>query len=314
MNIWESISKPDLGQISIRLFRSMSFGNWSWIKECDGGVGIALELSNEHDISLLTSTKYFSIKNREVPGLGYILTVICQDAEFYDIFEVLCNDLVESSYEAKNQAEAISLLNQRLDAWTLLFKNYRGMGRREIYGLAAELSFLREWLELGQSINDWTGPNGASQDFINKKINKAVEVKATSSDMMAVKISSLEQLDFGGALYLCVYPINNCESSNPKAITIARLIKELKESMSDIDIVTLQKKLVLVGYISNEVEIEKYSFSIGEPVYYEVSTGFPRLIKANTALEISNCHYDINLNKCKKFLTNSKQIFSEFKQ
>jgi hypothetical protein len=311
MSIWESISLPTSGQFSLRLIKTMSYGNWSWIKESDGNVGISLELEKEYDVTSLVSSKYFSIKNRDVTGLGHVLTVICQDKEFYDIFEVLCHDLVESSFEAQNQIEAISILKMRINSWTQLFKSFKGMGRREIYGLAAELSFLCDWIRIGQNINDWTGPNGSSQDFINEKINKAVEIKATSSDLAAVRISSLEQLDFNGDLYLCVYPINACEATSLNVKTISSIVEGLKTSLDVSGKEALEKKLFLAGYAA-DTDLDSYTFEIGNPVYYKIISGFPRLIKANIAVEISNCHYDINLNKCTNYLTNKDSIFAEF--
>lgn len=311
MSVWDSISIPEPGQFSLRLIKSMTYGNWSWIKESDATVGIALELQKEYDTSSLVSSKYFSIKNRDVPGFGHVLTVICQDKEFYDIFEVLCADLVDVSSDAGGQLEAISLLKLRLQTWTQLFKSYKGMGRREAYGLAAELSFLIDWSNMGQSINDWTGPNGSSQDFISKTINKAVEIKATSSDLTAVRISSLEQLDFDGDLYLCVYPINACEPSSLNVKTISSLVKNVKANLNEVDLACFEKKLLLVGYAAAG-DLDDYTFEIGKPIHYEVSNGFPRLIKANIAIEISNCHYDINLNRCNNFLIDKDTMFAEF--
>jgi hypothetical protein len=311
MSVWDSISLPEPGHFSLRLIRSMTYGNWSWIKEFDASVGIALELQNEYDASSLVNSKYFSIKNRDFPGLGHVLTVICQDKEFYDIFEVLCADLVDASSDANGQVEAISMLKLRLQTWTQLFKSFKGMGRREVYGLAAELSFLLDWIGVGQSINDWTGPNGSSQDFISKRINKAVEIKATSSDLTAVRISSLEQLDFDGDLYLSVYPINACEPSSPDVKTISSLVKNVKAILNEDDLECFEKKLLLVGY-STDGDLDDYTFEIGNPIYYQVSNGFPRLIKANIAIEISNCHYDINLNRCNNFLIEKDTMFAEF--
>jgi Putative PD-(D/E)XK family member, (DUF4420) len=311
MSVWDSISLPEPGQFSLRLVRSMTYGNWSWIKESDASVGIALELQKEYDTTSLVTSKYFSIKNRDIPGFGHVLTVICQAKEFYDIFEVLCADLVDASSDAKGQVEAISLLKLRLQTWTQLFKSFKGMGRSEVYGLAAELSFLADWIGNGQSINDWTGPNGSSQDFINKRINKAVEIKAASSDLTAVKISSLEQLDFDGDLYLCVYPINACEPSSHNVKTISSLVKKIKACLNEFDLACFEKKLLLIGYASDG-DLDEYTFEIGKPIHYEVSNGFPRLIKANIAIEISNCHYDINLNRCNNFMIDKEKMFAEF--
>ncbi len=311
MSIWESISIPEPGKFSLRLIKAMKYGNWSWVKESDGNVGISLELEKEYDVRSLVSSKYFSIKNKNIPGLGHILTVICQDKEFHEIFEVLCQDLVDSSAAAEGQLEAISLLKVRLNSWTQLFKSFKGMGKKEVYGLAAEISFLSHWIKLGQDLKCWTGPEGSPQDFINEKIKKAVEIKATSSDFTAVRISSLEQLDFNGTLHLCVFPITACDSSSHNAKTISSLVRNLQSKLDETSIAIFRKKLMLSGY-SEDNDLDGYTFEIGEPLFYKVGMGFPRLIKANIAIEISNCSYDINLNKCTNFLIDRSDFFTEY--
>lgn len=311
MSIWESISIPEPGKFSLRLIKAMKYGNWSWVKESDGNVGISLELEKEYDVRSLVSSKYFSIKNKNIHGLGHILTVICQDKEFYEIFEVLCQDLVDSSAAAEGQLEAISLLKVRLNSWTQLFKSFKGMGKKEVYGLAAEISFLSHWISLGQDLKCWTGPEGSPQDFINEKIKKAVEIKATSSDFTAVRISSLEQLDFNGTLHLCVFPITACDSSSHNAKTITSLVRNLQSNLDETSLAIFRKKLMLSGY-SEDNDLDGYTFEIGEPLFYKVGMGFPRLIKANIAIEISNCSYDINLNKCTNFLIDRSDFFTEY--
>lgn len=311
MSIWDSIRTPVAGQFSLRVIKTCSFGNWSWIKESDQKVGIALELKSEFSLTDCSTSKYFSIKSREAQSLGHIITVVCQDEEFYEIFEVLCLDLVSETSNAVDERDAISALKARINLWSYLFKSLKKMGRKEVYGLAAELSFLLEWISLNFSVNEWVGPKGKPQDFINEPLKKAVEVKACSSDLSSVKISSLEQLDFDGDLLLCVYPINACTAGNHSAKTLPSLVSYIRNLLKDDDLIVFNRRLALSGY-SDDAGLETFIFEISTPSFYSVSPGFPRIVRTNIATEITNCHYDLDLLKCKNFLKNNDFVIKEF--
>jgi len=311
MIVWDEIIRPKDGQYAFRLIKDMPYGNWSWFKDSENRVGISLEIRSATIDSKFKPSKYFLISTLNLGGMGNILTVVCQDKEFYEVFEVLCRDLVAASNEATSLNEAIALLESRLVLWTELLRSLKGATRQEIYGLAAELSFLKIWLERqeNKNVDIWVGPNGKSQDFMSISGLNAVEIKASSENLDSIKISSMEQLDFEGDLILAVFPISTItdQSLNPINLEILILLIESKIPSSQIDI--FKRKLAMTGIPQNKGANDFY-FTVGEPIYFEIRPGFPRIIRANISSEIFNCSYGLSLTSLSEFATGQSNVIS----
>lgn len=308
MHIWESLTTPEKGAFSLRMEHQCQYGNWSWVKTADKGVGIALEFHGVVDISNIESSKYFDVGVKNVPHIGGVLTIVCSDSEFFEIFEVLCRDLITAATQAENLPEAIRIIGDRITAWTKLFaRGYKGLRQNEVYGLAAELSFLKLWLSplFLERVEGWLGSKGGSQDFVSRSKGKSVEVKSRLESQNVVNISSLEQLDSGGALFLCVYPVTKIKEGSFFE-TLDSLVEEISRDLELQDLVVFNQLLLLAGYIKGHHE--GYRMKIGAPDFYEISTGFPRIIRANIASEIMSCRYELNLDKCVNYIIKEGEL------
>lgn len=310
-SVWSAITRPNEGQYSFRLIKKMPFGNWSWFKDSENKVGISLEIQKSTLKIEFKPSKYFAVSILPVEGIGNVLTVVCQDLEFYEIFEVLCKDLVESSQIATTLQEAVALLKTRLILWTALFKGLKGVTRQEVYGLAAELSFLKIWLENqgNKNLNVWVGPNGRSQDFISISGTNAVEIKASSNDLSSARISSLEQLDFEGDLILAVFPVSAADENSIDPINLQMLAASIESLLPLNQIDDFRRKLLMLGINFTE-EVNAIRFNIGEPFYFDVCSGFPRITKNTISSEIFNCSYDISLLSLSEFSSNQATAIS----
>ena len=308
MLIWENLTSPDKGAFALRMERQTHYGNWSWLKTVDKGVGIALEFHGVVDISNIASTKYFEVEAKTVAHIGNVLTIVCRDSEFFEIFEVLCRDLLIEASNAKDLPEALRFIGDRIAAWTKLFaRGYKGLRQNEIYGLAAELSFLRLWLSPAflEGVDGWSGVKGGSQDFVSNNKGKSVEVKSRSESQNVIKISSLEQLDFGGPLFLCVYPVTQIKEGE-FFTTLDSLVNEISNDLGPQDLLLFNQLLLLAGYIKGQYE--GYRMKIGSPDFYDISTGFPRIIRSNIASEIMSCRYELNLDKCINYIIKESEL------
>lgn len=308
MHIWDRLTTPEKSSSSLRMECQCPYGNWSWVKTADKGVGIALEFQGSIDISNIESTKYLDVEAKNVPHIGSVLTIICSDSEFFGIFEVLCRDLIFAASKAQNLSDAVRMIGERISAWSKLFaRGYKGLRQNEIYGLAAELSFLKTWLSplFLERIEGWLGAKGGSQDFISKSKGKSVEVKARSESQNVVKISSLEQLDSGGSLFLCVYPVTQVKEG-AFFETLDSLVEEIAGNLEFQDLVKFNQLLLLAGYIKGQYD--GYRMKIGAPEFYEISTGFPRIIRSNIASEIVSCRYELNLDKCVNYIIKESEL------
>lgn len=310
-SIWDGIAKPKDGQYSFRLIKSMPFGNWSWFKDSENRIGISLEIQKTELKTDFKQNKYFSVSILTLEGIGNVLTVTCRDIEFSEVFEVLCKDLVTSSGSALSLLETVALLKSRLTLWTELFKGLRGITRQEVYGLAAELSFLKIWLEsqASRNLDIWVGPNGKPQDFISMTGSNAVEIKASSNDLSSVRISSLEQLDFEGNLTLAVFPITSASEDSLDPINIQSIVNSIEALLPTNQIDIFKRKLAMLGLNLNE-DVNSIYFKVGQPHYFKVLSGFPRIIRAIISNEIFNCSYDISLTSLSEFSTTQKNTIS----
>lgn len=308
MLIWENLRTPERGAFSLRMERQTSYGNWSWLKNSEKGVGIALEFQGSLDISSVTSTKYFEIEANNVPHIGNVLSVVCRDSEFFEIFEVLCKDLITSSLAARDLPEAIRLIGDRISAWTKLFaRGYKGLRQNEIYGLAAELSFLKRWIspDFLEKVDGWSASKGSSQDFISKNKGKAFEVKARSVSQNIIKISSLEQLDPGNPLFLAVYPVMQIKEGE-FFDTLDSLVNEIIVDLDQQETILFNQLLLLAGYVQGEYE--GYRMMMGVPEFYAITAGFPRITRSNIASEIVSCRYELNLDKCSNYIIKEDEL------
>lgn len=308
MHIWENLTTPERGAFSLRMECQCPYGNWSWLKTADKGVGIALELQGAIDISNIDSTKYFDVECKNFPHIGTVLTIVCGDSEYFGIFEVLCRDLIVEATRAQNLPDAIRMIGDRIGAWAKLFaRGYKGLRQNEIYGLAAELAFLKLWLSplFLERVEGWLGSKGGSQDFVSKSKGKSVEVKSRSESQNVIKISSLEQLDSGAPLFLCVYPVTQIKEGAYYE-TLDSLVEEISRELELQDLAAFNQSLLLAGYIKGQYA--GYRMKIGDPDFYEVLTGFPRIIRSSIASEIVSCRYELNLDRCVNYIIKENEL------
>jgi hypothetical protein len=307
--IWNEMALPPKGQVLLKLANSTSYGNWSWAKDSDGRAGIALEVSIDTEVAINSLSKYFEIRSQKMPLIGNVLTIYCTDSEFFEIFYILCKDLLKFSFKANSVNEALDLLSDRLEIWSKLFsRGFKGLSIQQIMGLIAELLFLKKILikSISPNINIWTGPKGSPQDFIDKKSNVAVEVKAVSKDNSLVKISSIDQLDFNGELYLVTIPINSAKIDDQIKINLDFIVKEICELIDAVQMPDFQKLLLNSGYVENLYK--DYFFVLDEPTYYKVNLNFPKIIRSMVSTEIISAKYEIKLKDISEFKVNFQDI------
>jgi hypothetical protein len=139
----------------------------------------------------------------------------------------------------------------------------------------------------------------------------AIEVKATSSKQhKKFYISSERQLDSTGLkhLYLAVFSLNvhdnMCEKSLPK------FIEEIYLQIQDDSYATFQLEIKLAKYGYNQIHAEKYTsgFSLYEMSFFEVVSGFPRLLQSELPAGLGDLKYSIVVSACKPYQIESDII------
>jgi hypothetical protein len=157
--------------------------------------------------------------------------------------------------------------------------------------------------QTNRNIDIWVGPNGKAQDFISITGINAVEVKASSNDLNSVRISSLEQLDFAGDLVLTVFPVSSAKEDSNDPLNLSSLVKSIESMLPENQIGAFRRKLAMIGLYLND-DVNAFNFVVGDPQYFDVRAGFPRILKSSISSEIFNCSYDISLVSLAEFATN----------
>lgn len=309
--IWNELP-VESGNIAIKLARSCSIGAWSWVKDSSGDAGIALEMKESVNIDQIPKSRYFNVREVKVDGLGHLLMITCSDKGLLNTFQSFCEDLMASTESAGTLIEGISLVANRIALWSKLFSRLGGMTKSKAYGLIGELCFLHHWLDAGNFIKDWLGSSDSSQDFISSTLRKAVEVKSIGSKSSIAHISSLDQLDYEGDLYLVIYKIQEI-SDDPNVVTLNTLVKSILDRLEYSDKTLFSKKLLEYGYHSEDA-MASLTIKVDGPYAYEVSGSFPKVTRSSIPTEIFNCSYEINISQCINYAIKNEVLFEVIKQ
>lgn len=147
-----------------------------------------------------------------------------------------------------------------------------------IYGLGAELIFLRDLIKSHSSIvvGSWTGPDGRDQDFQANGIG--IEVKATTTQPPTLTVSNLNQLDHTlfDSLYLVVFAISPSSRGN----ALPTLVQEIEHLLCNDETIRdlFWKRLNSVGYRRHlEERYNETCFTVNRVTAYPVNSSFPKL-------------------------------------
>jgi len=245
--------------------------------------------------------KHFQISN------GYRLTLVLNEPSDWDIFYILCNDLLQATSEAKSQKAMLQIIYNRLQRWQKLFRKFgkKLLSEQEQQGLIGELYFLKHHLlstfSSTESLSFWKGPFGEQQDFGIG--DTTVEVKSKQGTSAPyIQISSIDQLECNVAnCFLYVVTLNNAPHNIAESFSLNTIIEEIKLLLLDSnDLDIFENLLSEVGYIDLP-EYDEKRYIISKESIYEIKKDFPRLRTKNIPNGITSIQYKIELKECMPF-------------
>lgn len=284
--------------------------NIFWIKEERGDYGICIEINNEKDTKLsdIDLKDIEVIKNKH--ELRNILQwyLILRNKEEWQIFKVLCDDLIVASSDAKTEKAMITIMESRLKRWQNLLKKRRNLDFpiEKQMGLYSELYFLKNVIanKIGimRAIDCWVGPDADKQDFLLD--NCAIEIKSYSTSKgEKVEITSKEQLQTEKEnLFLITCALTKSDNG----FSIAEIVEEIQDELiingeySKVDL--LEFKLMEYGYLPIIHKQEFLtSFIIDKMKAYHVRNRFPRITSGSVPSQIATVRYQIDLSVCQEW-------------
>lgn len=278
-----------------------------WVNGADGRYGLYISTSEyfSERAWLLSLRGIDVVRRRGATALSGDYLLILRDSQNWEIFVLLCRDLISVAQRHMTARQLVGHMERRLRKWQqLLQKDIAGDLSLEVQmGLFAELLFLVEQLfpRIGpmRSLESWRGPEGDKQDFSFD--NSAVEVKShITTKGPTVWISSLHQLwSKKPKLWLLCYSLATSETGSTIEEVVTRLRDQIGDETEILDI--LDFKLKLFGYIAEVHHDRLVRFRKDAAHLYGVEEGFPRISPEAVAPAITSLKYAIDLGHCSQF-------------
>lgn len=248
---------------------------------------------------------------------GYVACILQATAsDLNDVFTFVAQDVLEELSRQREDETYVKTLIARINKWKQFFKNGPNnlLSDEKVLGLVGELSFIRDSLDHGlfDLVDNWNGPVRAAQDFQGKTF--AVEVKATSAkELEYVHISSEAQLDNSGkdVFILAAYKV---KKESQSGISLPDLVTLIAEQLKEKQKGRFFASLLCLGFSMESADLYPERFSIEERRFYNVLTGFPRIIRADLPNGISDVYYGLHLQHCDAFLTDMESIAKAIKE
>ena len=315
---WDDIRTPG-ADYNVRLIAGSDRIPLYWGRDTEGHCLFIIELKGDHSPQFRkgrTSVRGIGVDLRTFGGRetqGLVLKL--EQHVDKDLFLGLCNTLSTSLRDAPDSASALSVALTHLGRWRtfLASRRVRLLSLEEIYGLFAEIQFLRllysDCLPEEAAVNAWCGPDRVHQDFIFG--NTAVEIKALSGmERSAVQISSEDQLEaLCDNLFLTVFRLNAISESE-RALSLNEAVRQVEKELSSPP--ALEKfatQLAAYGYVELRDYDEPRLVIVGQRTY-RVTETFPRIVRSELPEGLARVGYAIELEAIAKFECKTTEIWS----
>lgn len=251
----------------------------------------------------------------ERPEYGeWTLVLTLREPGLTETFIDLCVELAYRSALGSDESAALRLFHRALQEFKDLLTG--GSGRpsaAKMRGLIGELWFALRVVapKLGPdgAVLSWTGPLGAAHDF-RYPDNTVHEVKTTPAEGRTVQVSSLEQLDptESSSLTLAVVALDERQSGAPDAMTARSLMAEFRELLiaQPASIKELDRRLEALG-VANLEPTHDHHLAVAGFRQYQVTAGFPRLLREHAMPGLENVTYRIRLSAISDFEVSENQ-------
>jgi hypothetical protein len=247
------------------------------------------------------------------------LTLTLHDHEDFEIFRVLCADLLEVTrgFAPDEGARARRILLGRLRQWqeVLARRRMKLLSHNEIMGLVGELLFLRDVMlprfGLPLAVGCWRGPYGDEQDFAVADLIVEVKTQGTTADRR-LRISSEDQLDTSASrVVICQQGVARCDAEEPSAVSLNGIANELIAAAGSVP--DCRARLVLGLDVAGWRELPEYDdyWLLIDRNYFEVSEGFPRITRTDLRSGVEDVRYRIRVADCIPFRVEEAAVFRD---
>lgn len=305
-NPWALIKRIGQGIDSERVDPQSKF-DFFWAVNKDGTYQFLIEHDHLEDWPIRKITLAGIDIQQFQTSKKFRITLSLNETSDWDIFYILCDDLLHASEESTSQKSMLTIVYNRLLRWQKLFRKFgkKLLSDIEQQGLVGELYMLKNHLltvfTASEALSFWRGPFGEQQDF--GLGNTAIEVKSKQGTSAPyIQISTIDQLESQlENLFLYVVTLNAAPNTSSESFSLNQIIEDIKSSLdnpNDIDV--FENLLAEVGYMDLPEYSEKNYFVSNESIY-EVKDDFPRLEAKNLPAGVLSVQYKIEIKSCKPY-------------
>lgn len=244
---------------------------------------------------------------------GIFLVLSLEDSSRRDLFATICADVVSAAALA-NRADALDHFLARLDAWRQFLRDRRdGLSRRETVGLIGELIILDQILTLrADGLSAWQAPNDGLHDFVDE--GHALEIKTGLGPSSTITISALDQLDASGLTRLDLLHVRLIET--PEGKSLRDFISDVSARLpNDPRRRAFENALLSRGLMpDDDVARAVPKVQLRAIESYQVQENFPRLVRANLPVAITDATYSLEVRAIAGFATDTALVLEAFVQ
>ena len=286
--------------------------DYFWIVSCEHTYGFYMKLLIDNsDIELDDRLKGIDIIINRMNDNNIELCLKLDSEEDWEIFYVLCKDLITTVDSYECDVDKLIKLKNRLKKWRNLLANKGrlSMSIEKQMGLFSELYCLSNIIAAKKgyevAIDSWVGIDKDKQDF--NLDTMALEVKSHRvSKGNYANISSVGQLyTEKDKLYLVSYGLTISDIGQ----TIDDLYNNIVEKVDELYAECLKMKLFDTGWITNFSEQKKEHFIVDTEKIYYVDELFPKINRDSIDSIINEVKYKIDLSRCKKYIKSVDEVF-----
>ncbi|KJY36951.1 PD-(D/E)XK motif protein [Streptomyces sp. NRRL S-495] len=254
------------------------------------------------EIRDLPPTRGLHLSMSAVSSWQYEIQVMLTDDELGEVFTPLVADIADVVREAPTNETAMEAAVRRYVRWQQLLRSVtrEGLSRQSRHGLFGELHFLLAYglPAVGQhvAVESWTGPRKTEQDF--QLPGAAVEVKTSATRAPSlIQIASERQLDVNGATPLVLAHFVLDDRRRGLGMTLNALVDEIRAVLtSPSTSLRFEGTLVQAGYLPSQRDLyDDDRYTIRRTEFWQVGTGFPRIIESDLPAGVGNCTYTIDV-------------------
>lgn len=244
---------------------------------------------------------------------GPLLVLSLEDESRRDLFSTICADVVSAAFH-ENEAEALTQFIARLDAWRQFLRDRRsGLSRSDTIGLIGELLILGRLLLIDPNLlSTWQAPNDGLHDFHLQ--GHALEAKSTLGPASSMVISKLDQLDTTGLRRLDLLYVRLIET--PSGRSLQDLVLEISESLPGEGARhEFKNALLRRGLMPDDnAALSAPKIELRTIDAYTISDVFPRLLRANLPVAITEASYTLEVRSLAPYSTETSVAFDAYVQ